>query len=99
MAPAGRAGPGPSGFSFGKYLLWTTLELWLAELAPLTVVEVILPLSSGRALRRHGRIHPDDRPRILLARLGLILPRRLGLPRLGDAGAQHDVLTRAGRHV
>ncbi len=60
MAPAGRAGPGPSGFSLGKYVLWTTLELWLAELALLTVVEVILPSSSGCALRMHGRIHPDD---------------------------------------
>lgn len=70
----------------------------LAELAPISVVEMILPPSLGYARRMHCLIHPDERQRIRLARWGLILPRPLGLPRWGGTGAQHSVDTKRVRH-
>lgn len=58
--------------------------------------DVILPPSTGRAHCLRCGTHPDKRQRILLARLALRLPRRVGHPRWGDVGAQPGVDTRRG---
>lgn len=81
-------------FSFLAYAMWKTLEQWMArsglgngprtiveELARIKVVDVILPTSAGRKLRLKCVTTPDQGQRILLSRLGLELPRRLGQPR------------------
>lgn len=80
-------------FSFLAYALWKTLEQWMARSdlghSPRTVVEelariktndVILPTSAGRAVRLRCVTSPDPLQRILLSRLGLDLPARLGEP-------------------
>ncbi|MBI4401903.1 MAG: IS1634 family transposase [Nitrospirae bacterium] len=81
-------------FSFLAYALWKTLEQWMArsglgdaprpvleELARLKLVEVRLPTSTGRVLSLWCVSQPDQGQRILLARLGIELPQRLGEPR------------------
>lgn len=80
-------------FSFLAYAMWKTLEQWMArsglgngprtlleELARIKSVDVILPTSSGRELRLRCVAQPDEGQRILLGRLGLAIPRRLGQP-------------------
>jgi transposase len=81
-------------FSFLAYAMWKTLEQWMARSGlgngPRTVLEefarikassVILPTSTGRNLSLECVTTPDEAQRILLSRLGLVLPRRLGEPR------------------
>ena len=81
-------------FSFLAYALWKTLEQWmkraglgnaprtvLAELARIHAMDVLLPTSSGRTLRLQCVTQPDAAQRVLLSRLGLTLPSRLGQPR------------------
>jgi transposase len=81
-------------FSFLAYAMWKTLEQWMSrsglgngprtvleEFARIKVVDMILPTSTGRKLRLRCVANPDEAQRILLGRLGLQLPRRLGQPR------------------
>ncbi len=80
-------------FSFLAYAMWKTLEQWMArsglghaprtvldELAAIQLVDVILPTSTGRAIRLPCVSTPDAHQRILLDRLGLSLPSRLHDP-------------------
>jgi transposase len=84
-------------FSFLAYAMWKTLEQWMArsglgngprtvleEFARIKAVNVILPTSTGRNLRLQCVTSPDEGQRILLGRLGLELPRRLGEPRWAE---------------
>lgn len=84
-------------FSFLAYVLWKTLEQWMVRSglgnAPRTVLEelgriklndVLLPTKSGRTVHLRCVTLPDDRQRILLSRLSLEVPQRLGQPRWSD---------------
>jgi transposase len=84
-------------FSFLAYAMWKTLEQWMARSGlgngPRTVLEefarikastVILPTSTGRNLSLVCVTTPDEALIILLGRMGLVLPRRLGEPRWMD---------------
>ena len=53
----------------------------LAEMAGLKCNEVILPTSDGRELQLRCITRPDEGQRIILKRLKLQIPRRLGDPR------------------
>jgi transposase len=81
-------------FSFLAHALWKTLEQWMARCGlghgPRPVIEefdriktndVILPTSAGREIRLCCVTTPDESQRILLARLGMKIPARLGEPR------------------
>jgi transposase len=81
-------------FSFLAYAMWKTLEQWMARCGlgngPRPVIEefdriktndVILPTSAGRDIRIRCVTKPDESQRILLGRLGLTLPTRLGEPK------------------
>ena len=80
-------------FSFLAYAMWKTLEQWMLASglgnAPRTVIEelarirlndVILPTSNGRSIRLRCVTKPDRHQQILLDRLGLKLPHRIGEP-------------------
>jgi len=84
-------------FSFLAYAMWKTLEQWMARCGlgngPRPVIEeferiktndVILPTSAGREIRIRCVTMPDESQRILLGRLGLTLPARLGEPKWED---------------
>lgn len=84
-------------FSFLAYAMWKTLEMWMARCGlgngPRTVLEeiakikagnVILPTSSGREIQLRCVSRPDEGQRILLSRLGLKIPERLGAPKWRD---------------
>jgi transposase len=84
-------------FSFLAYALWKTLEQWMERSGlgngPRTVIEefqrirstdVVLPTSAGRDVRIRCVTTPDQAQRILLDRLGIKLPTRLGEPRWHD---------------
>jgi len=84
-------------FSFLAYAMWKTLEQWMARCGlgngPRPVIEefdriktndVILPTSRGREIRIRCVTTPDESQRILLSRLGLTLPARLGEPKWED---------------
>ena len=81
-------------FSFLAYALWKVLEQWMArsglgngprpvieELARIKTNDVILPTSTGREIRIRCVTRADASQRILLSRLGLELPGRLGEPK------------------
>jgi transposase len=81
-------------FSFLAYAMWKALEQWMTrsglghspatviqELAGIKVADVILPTSTGRRIRLRCITEPDEPQRVLLNRLGLQLPARLGEPR------------------
>ncbi len=81
-------------FSFLAYAMWKTLEQWMARSGlghgPRPVIEefdriktndVILPTSAGREIRIRCVTTPDESQRILLGRLGMKIPSRLGEPR------------------
>ena len=81
-------------FSFLAYAMWKTLEQWMARCGlghgPRPVIEefdriktndVILPTSAGRDIRIRCVTTPDASQRILLGRLGMTIPARLGEPR------------------
>ena len=53
----------------------------LEGFARLKVVDIILPTSTGRQIRLRCVSNPDEGQRILLSRLGMDIPRRLGQPR------------------
>jgi transposase len=84
-------------FSFLAYALWKTLEQWMERSGlgngPRTVIEefqrikstdVVLPTSTGRNLHIRCVTTPDEAQRILLDRLGVHLPTRLGEPKWRD---------------
>jgi len=88
-------------FSFLAYTLWKTLEMWMARCrlgnGPRPVIEefdriktndVILPTSASREIRIRCVTTPDESQRILLSRLGLTLPARLGEPKWEDSNTQ-----------
>ena len=79
---------------FLAYALWKTLELWqsqaglgnspraiLDELAQVQSADVMLPTTDGRELRVRCVVRPNEAQAQLLDRLGIELPRRLGVPR------------------
>jgi transposase len=81
-------------FSFLAYAMWKTLEQWMARCGlghgPRPVIEefdriktndVILPTSADRDIRIRCVTTPDASQRILLSRLGMKIPARLGEPR------------------
>jgi transposase len=81
-------------FSFMAYALWKTLLAWmersglgrsaralLDELRAIKANDVILPTTSGRAIRLCCSTVPGAPLRVLLDRLGITLPERLGRPR------------------
>lgn len=87
--------------SFLAYAMWKTLEQWMERSGlgsgPRTVIEefqrikstdVVLPTSTGREVRIRCITTPDEAQRILLDRLGVQLPTRLGEPKwdVGDTG-------------
>jgi transposase len=85
-------------FSFLAYAMWKTLEQWMArsglghgprtlleEVARIKAADLVVPTSNGRRLRLRCVTTPDQGQRILLGRLGLEIPRRLGEPRWLDA--------------
>lgn len=80
-------------FSFLAYAMWKMLELWMSHCGlgngPSPLIEefdriktndVILPTSNGREVRIRCVTQTDQSQRILLDRLGLKIPRRLGEP-------------------
>ena len=56
----------------------------LEELARIQLNEVVLPTTAGRSIQLRCVKVPDELQRILLSRLGLELPQRLGEPRWKD---------------
>jgi len=81
-------------FSFLAYAMWKMLELWMSRCGlgngPRPLIEefdriktndVVLPTSNGREVRIRCVTQIDESQRILLDRLGLKIPTRLGEPR------------------
>ena len=90
-------------FSFLAFVMWKTLEQWMVASglgdAPRTIIEqlarirlndVILPTSNARSIRLRCVTNPDEHQQILLDRLGLKLPHRIGQPHWFP---DHDVVT------
>lgn len=88
-------------FSFLAYALWKTLEQWMERSGlgngPHTVIgefkrikstDVVLPTSTGRDVRIRCVTTPDEAQRILLDRLGVKLPARLGEPKWHDGNTR-----------
>ena len=80
-------------FSFLAYAMWKMLELWMSrcglgngprplieEFERIKTNDVVLPTSSGREVRIRCVTQTDESQRILLGRLGLKIPTRLGEP-------------------
>jgi len=80
--------------AFLAYAMWKTLQKWMEnsglgrgvrtvqeELARIKCSHVILPTSSGREIQLRCITRPDEGQRILLNRLGLKIPLRLGSPK------------------
>jgi len=80
--------------SFLAYAMWKMLELWMSRCGlgngPRPLIEefdriktndVVLPTSNGREVRIRCVPQTDESQRILLGRLGLKIPTRLGEPR------------------
>jgi transposase len=89
---------------FLAYVLWKTLQQWqsraglghsprtiLTEFSRIHATDIVLPLADGskRELRLRCVVRPDREQQLLLQRLGLTLPERLGLP----AGTPNVVAT------
>ena len=80
-------------FSFLAYALWKTLQIWMErsglgrgvrtvieEFARLKANDVILKTSAGREIKLCCITQPDPAQRVLLDRMGLTIPERLGRP-------------------
>jgi len=80
--------------AFIAYAMWKTLQKWIQncrlgrgvrplveELARIKCCHVVLPTSSGRELQLRCVTKPDESQRILLKRMGIEIPSRLGQPR------------------
>lgn len=78
---------------FLAYVLYKTLEMWsdraglgksprtlIEEASRIQSTDVVLPTDDGRELRLRCVVQPDRSQSILLTRLGLTLPKRLGYP-------------------
>lgn len=78
-------------FSFLAYAMWKTLEQWMArsglgngprtvleEFARLKAIEVFLPTSEAKELRLECVTQPDKAQAVLLQRLRVQIPRRIG---------------------
>jgi len=94
VAPDGRASAGHILVCFLAYVLRKTLEAWsqrtglgrsiptlMEEFARIQSADVILPTTSGQAVRLRCVVRPDKAQSILLQRLGLTLPERLRIPK------------------
>jgi transposase len=90
-------------FSFLAYAMWKTLQTWMArgglgrgtrtvidELAQIRAVDVVLRTTRGRHVRIACVTRPTQAQQILLDRLGIELPERLGRPRWILAPADLD---------
>ena len=88
-------------FSFLAYVIWKTLEQWMSrsglgngprpvieELARFKTNDVVLPTSTEREIKIRCVTTPDESQRILLSRLGMKLPSRLGEPRWQELGVR-----------
>jgi transposase len=75
---------------FLAFVLWKTLEMWqqraglgnsprtiLEELARIQSHDVVLPTSTMGDIRLRCIAQPDDAQTALLARLGIVLPKRM----------------------
>ena len=62
----------------------------IEELSRIRLDDVILPTSMGRSIRLRCVTKPDEHQQILLDRLGLKLPHRIGQPHWFP---DHDVVT------
>ena len=75
---------------FLAFVLWKTLEMWqqraglgnsprtiLEELARIQPHDVVLPASTMGDIRLRCIAQPDDAQAALLARLGIVLPKRM----------------------
>jgi hypothetical protein len=75
---------------FLAFVLWKTLEMWqqraglgnsprtiLEELARIQSHDVVLPTSTMGDIRLRCIAQPDDAQAALLARLGIVLPKRM----------------------
>ena len=80
-------------FSFQAYAPWKRLELWMSrcglgngprplieEFERIKTNDIVLPTANGRAIRIRCVTQLDESRRILLGRLGLTIPTRLGEP-------------------
>ena len=80
-------------FSFLAYAMWKCLEQWMShsnignspqcllnELRSIKLNDVILPTSDNREIRLQCVTKPNDSQQLLLNRLGLALPGRIGHP-------------------
>jgi transposase len=80
-------------FSFLSYALWKTLQTWmgkaglgygvrtiLEEFARIKACDVLLRTSAGREVKVCCITRPDSAQKVLLDRLGVVLPERLGRP-------------------
>lgn len=81
-------------FSFLAYAMWKMLELWMSrcglgngprplieEFERIKTNDVVLPTSNGREVRIRCVTQTDESQRVLLDRLGIKIPSRLGEPR------------------
>jgi len=88
-------------FSFIAYAMWKTLQTWMEraglgrgvrtvmnELTQIRAVDVVLQTSGGRRVRMACVTTPTDAQKVLLDRLGIELPERLGRPRWIHAPAK-----------
>ena len=82
---------------FLAFVLWKTLELWqeraglgnsprtlLEELTRIQAHDVILPTATHGEIRLRCISQPDAAQAALLDRLGIVLPKRIRLPEIGD---------------
>jgi len=60
----------------------------IEELARIKTNDVMLPASTNREIQIRCVTNPDASQRILLSRLGLKLPSRLGEPKWQELGGQ-----------
>jgi len=80
---------------FLAYVIWKALEKWqsraglgnsprtlLEELKGIQSTDVVLPTTDGRELRLRCVVRPDKAQQDLLSRLGVVLPKRLCLPKV-----------------
>jgi len=83
--------------AFLAYVMWKTLQKWmdnsglgrgvrtvLEEFARIKCCVVILPTNAGRAIQLRCVTEPDECQRVLLERLRINIPRRLGRPNWQD---------------
>lgn len=80
-------------FSFLAYALWKLLQSWmdksglghsartlLQELRAIKANDVILPTSTGKAVKLCCATHPDEHLKVLLDKMGIKIPARVGRP-------------------